>query len=231
MPSSLECMKSARIVEIFNPNGTITTCPSIYNAAKLLGGKSCMSVYGFVAKGGGRIVDIRVPVEVMSGNGTRSTYRSINEAAETLRITTMEVYTMVTNGKASFGVPIREVLTILIRGRRGLRTRRVVEVPSEDGTIRVFESISGVGRTFGINRKCVYTMVALIYRLEEGKEEEEEGEEEEGEGEEAVDYHELYKEKEEVKDLKFELLLTTVREMAHTGVLSEVLENSRETDV
>ena len=47
-----------------------------------------------------------------------------------------------------------------------------------------------------------------------------------------VDYYELYKEKEEeVKSLKFELLLANVREMIHSGVFSQVLENSRETDV
>ena len=36
---------------------------------------------------------------------------------------------------------------------------------------------------------------------------------------------------ERVKSLRFELLLANVREMVHTGVISEVLGNSRETDV
>lgn len=253
MSSSFENLKSARIVEIFNPDGTITTCPSIYSATKLLGKKSGTSVYLAIARGKGRIVDVRVPVWVVNEDGTRSTYRSIDKAAKTLGVTTtMEVYTMVTTGKANFGIPTREILTTPIRRRRGLRTRCVVETLNEDGTVdRTFNSITGAARALTngythVDPISIYIMVALgkarlIYRAKEG--EEEEGEEEgEGEGEEkggeeegggeARNYCELYKEKEkEVRYLRFELLLVNTREMVHTGIFSEALKSSQETDV
>ena len=66
-PSSIKNMKSARIVEIFNQDGTITTFPSISSAAKAFARKrNYSSIYTDVAMGKGRIVDIRVPMEVMN---------------------------------------------------------------------------------------------------------------------------------------------------------------------
>ena len=181
MSSSIENMKSARIVEIFNSDGTVTTCPSIHNAAKMLG-KKLNNVYIDVARGRGRFVDIRIPVEVMNRNGTRSTYWSINEVAETLGITTMEVHTMVMNGRASLGLPIREVLTKPVMRRKGLHTKCVVEILNEDGTTdRTFNSIYDAAKVltgFGSNTLYIYRMVALgkarhVYRAEEEEEEKE----------------------------------------------------------
>lgn len=169
----------------------------------------------------------------------------------------MEIYTMISNGKARLMKPVREVLTEPILKRKGLDTKYVAEILNEDKTIdRTFKRVSEAARVLKGNDKklgYIYSMIALgkarlTYRAEEGEEEEKkedyrelhkEKEEEvvdyrglhkEEEG--ALDYRELYKEKEEeVKDLKFELLLANVREMIHTGVFSEVLENSRETDL
>ena len=176
--SSIENIKSARIVEIFNSDGTVTTCPSIHNAAKLLGKKNNNNVYIEVARGRGRFVDIRIPVEVMNRNGTRGTYRSINEVAETLRISTM-----VTNGRASLGlIPIREVLTKPIMRRKGLHAKCVVEILNENGTTdRTFNSVYDAARVLtgiGSNSLYIYRMVALgkarlVYRAEEEDEEEE----------------------------------------------------------
>ena len=84
-----------------------------------------------------------IPVEVTNGDGTRDTYQSINEVAGTLGIPTMEVYTMIANRKAKLGKPVRKVLSIPPEGKVGLRSRCIVEILNEDGSINeTFNSIS-----------------------------------------------------------------------------------------
>ena len=111
--SSSENLKSARMVEIFNPDGTVTTHSSMYRAARSLGLKrgGTTGVYVYVARGGGRLVDIRIPVEVVNEDGTRSTYKDINEVARIYGISAMEVHTMISNGTARLGKPTGKVLT------------------------------------------------------------------------------------------------------------------------
>ena len=54
MSSPIENMKSPRIVEIFNSDGSVTTYPSINKAAKLLGlKKGTAGVYRHIARGEG----------------------------------------------------------------------------------------------------------------------------------------------------------------------------------
>ena len=189
--SSSENLKSARMVEIFNPDGTATTYSSVYSAARSLGLKrgGTTGVYVYVARGGGRLVDIRIPVQVVNEDGTRSTYKDINEVARIYGISTMEVHTMILNGTARLGKPTRKVLTKPTTRRKGLRTKCVVEVLNEDGTTdRTFESIKEAGKVFGNSNIKVYAMVAhgkarLVCREKgkgkEGKEEEEEEENQE----------------------------------------------------
>ena len=135
------------MVEIFNPDGTVTTYSSMYSAARSLGLKrgGTTGVYVYVSRGGGRLVDIRIPVE----DGTRSTYQDINEVARIYGISTMEVHTMISNGTAKLGKPIRKVLTKPTTRRKGLRTKCIVEVLNEDGTTdRTFESIKEAGKVY-----------------------------------------------------------------------------------
>ena len=174
--SSLRNIKSARMVEIFNPDGSVTAYPSIHSAAKSLGlkGSGGSTVYVYIARGGGRLVDIRIPVEIVNGNGTRSTYRDINEAARILGISTMEVHTMISNGAARLGEPTREVLTKPVIRRKNLRKRCLVEILSESGTTtRVFGSIEEARKTFRVSNAKIYAMVAhdrarFVYREREG---------------------------------------------------------------
>ena len=180
MSSSVENIKFARIVEIFNPDGTITTYPSIHNAMKSLGKrKDGAGLYIDVARGKGRFVDIMIPVEVVNEDGTRDTYQSINEVAKILGITTMEVHTMIATGKVRLGSSIRKVLTKPVTKRKSMSTRCAVEVPNEDGTIRIFGSIREATKVLGCrNYTAVYIMAALgkarlIYRAKEEEEEEE----------------------------------------------------------
>ena len=74
---------------------------SIYNVSKSWGLKKGRTdaVYKAVSRGGGRLVDIRIPVEIVNRNGTRTTYRSINAVAKNYGITTMEVNTMISKRK------------------------------------------------------------------------------------------------------------------------------------
>ena len=161
----MENMKSSRIVEIFNPDGTVTTYPSISSVTRSPGFKKghTSSVYRYVARGGGRFVDIIIPVKVVNEDGIKITFKDINEVAETCMISTMEVYTMISNGKARLGEPIRKVLTKPIMKRKGLRTKCVVEVLNEDGMIdRTFNSIKKAAKVLGTgNTIDIYTMTAL----------------------------------------------------------------------
>lgn len=79
----VENIKSPRIVEIFNSDGTIVTYPSItsvVNSWKLSSGNTA-AVYRHVARGGGRLIDNRIPVEVIKEDGTRITFQDINAVA------------------------------------------------------------------------------------------------------------------------------------------------------
>ena len=52
--SSPRNIRSARIVEIFNPDGSVTAYPSINSAAKSLGlkGSGGSTIYVYIARGG-----------------------------------------------------------------------------------------------------------------------------------------------------------------------------------
>ena len=77
MRSSIETMKSPRIVEIFNSDGTISTYPSIYSAVISMGFKkgNTNNVYRYVARGGGRLIDVKIPVEVINEHGLKTKFQ------------------------------------------------------------------------------------------------------------------------------------------------------------
>ena len=93
----------------------------------------------------------------------------------------MEVNTMISNGTARLGEPIRKVITEPVARRKGLRTKCVVvEIFNEDGTIdRTFNSIHEAAKVLGYggtNTSNIYRMVAygkarLVYQEEEEEEE------------------------------------------------------------
>ena len=206
MALSSENLRSPRMVEIFNSDGTVTTYSSMYSAGKsirLKRGRTA-GVYVYVARGGGRIVDIRIPVEVVNEDGTRSTYQDINEVARIYGISTMEVHNMISNGTARLGKPTRKVLTKPITRRKGLRTKCAVEVLNENGTTdRTFGSIKEAGKVLGNNNMKIYAMVArgkarLVYR--ENRRKEEKYREEEEEEEKSYDAVEYQKEEERFYD-------------------------------
>ena len=97
----------------------------------------------------------------MNEDGTRSTYRDINEVAKILGISTMQVHKMISNGTARLGEPTREVLTKPVMGRENLYKRCLVEILSESGaTTRVFRSIQEARKVLRVSNAKIYTMVA-----------------------------------------------------------------------
>ena len=98
----------------------------------------------------------------MNGDGTKSMYTDINDVARSFGISTMEVYTMVSNWQAKLASTVRKVLTKPVNGRKGAWVRcRVGAVVNEDGIIMVFKSMGEVARLLGCSTSSVYTKIAV----------------------------------------------------------------------
>ena len=149
-----------------------------------------------------RFLDVKTPLEVLGEDGKKTTYSYINDAARSLGIEVMEVYTMISNGKARIldGETVKRGTLMERRRRRGKRVsnaKRKVEIPNGDGTINVFGSIKEATRALGKrDSTSVYVMVA------NGKARfvHEEEEEEEEKFYDALEYQEWEKEEEKFHD-------------------------------